>query len=112
MLPVSGAEQLNTSGPKPGTRPMISHSGAYSDVGQPGAVLAFGQKKKQVPQARRARLRLQLLDNRSRLPPIAAIRDLAVKRRLVRIDVLVHERSQTPLQLDDFVGMVEAHAAA
>src|SRR5687768_9635353 len=29
MLPVSGAEQLNTSGAQV-TRPMISHSGAYS----------------------------------------------------------------------------------
>ena len=34
MLPVSGAEQLNTSGAH-GTRPMISHSGAYSRFDSP-----------------------------------------------------------------------------
>src|SRR5215467_13430229 len=30
MLPVSGAEQLKTSGAKSAARPMISHRGAYS----------------------------------------------------------------------------------
>src|ERR1700752_3533575 len=33
MLPVSGAEQLKTSGAQV-TRPMISHSGAYSRLGR------------------------------------------------------------------------------
>ena len=91
MLPVSGAEQLKTSGANAGERPMISQSGAYSDVGQAGAVLALGQK--QVPQPRGARLRLELFDDRRRLPAIA-LGDLALKRRLVRIDVLVHERGE------------------
>ncbi len=40
MLPVSGAEQLKTSGAKNGARLMISQSGENSRVGEAGAVLA------------------------------------------------------------------------
>ena len=86
MLPVSGAEQLNTSGAQC-TRPMISHSGAYSRLDERAAV-RFRQE--QVPQARGARLGLQLLDDRHRLPALARSH-VGVPLVLVRIDVLVHE---------------------
>jgi hypothetical protein len=45
MLPVSGAEQLNTSGDQL-VRPMISQSGAYSRLESPsGARLECGRKR-------------------------------------------------------------------
>ena len=45
MLPVSGAEQLKTSAAN-GTRPMISHMGAYSKLDKPcGARLDLGKNK-------------------------------------------------------------------
>ena len=40
-----------------------------------------------------------------------AVGDLAVKRRLVRIDVLMHERGEAPLQVHHCPGMFEAHGA-
>ena len=52
MLPVSGAEQLNTSGAQL-TRPMISHSGAYSRFDSPsGARLECGRNRFQRPALR------------------------------------------------------------
>ena len=52
MLPVSGAEQLNTSAAK-GTRPMISHKGAYSRLLKPsGARLLCGKNKFHKPALR------------------------------------------------------------
>ena len=52
MLPVSGAEQLNTSGAQ-GTRPMISHSGAYSRLLRPsGARGDLGRNRFHRPAAR------------------------------------------------------------
>ena len=52
MLPVSGAEQLNTSGVH-GIRPMISHSGAYSRFDRPsGARGERGRNRFQRPSAR------------------------------------------------------------
>ena len=53
MLPVSGAEQLNTSGAI-GERPMISHKRRVFEIGQARAVFALGQE--QVPQPGGARL--------------------------------------------------------
>ena len=51
MLPVSGAEQLKISAAK-GTRPMISHSGAYSKLDKPwGARGDLGKNKFQRPAA-------------------------------------------------------------
>src|SRR5262245_13141109 len=44
ILPVSGAEQLNTSGAKL-ERPMISHSGAYSRFVRPPPCLESGRNK-------------------------------------------------------------------
>ena len=84
MLPVSGAEQLNTSGPNTGTRPMISQSGAYSDVAETGAVFALRQKE--VPQPAARALGLNLLDVAVGCPAIA-FGDLAVKQTFVRVDV-------------------------
>jgi len=51
-----------------------------------------------------------LLDDRRRLPPIA-VGNLTMKRRLVRVDVLVHERGQAPLEIEGSLGMLEAHGA-
>jgi len=34
-----------------------------------------------------------------------------MKRRLVRVDVLVHERGQAPLEIEGSLGMLEAHGA-
>src|SRR4026208_807374 len=122
MLPVSGAEQLKTSAPKPGTRPMISHSGAYSTLVRPAPYSLSGRNRFHRPAARAfglsasppgaggARLRLERFDDGRRLPAIA-VGDLSVERRFVGIDVLVHERVETPLKLDDLAGMIEAHGA-
>ena len=52
MLPVSGAEQLNTSAAK-GTRPMISHIGAYSKLLKPsGARFEWGKNRFHKPALR------------------------------------------------------------
>src|SRR5437764_5175072 len=51
MLPVSGAEQLNTSADH-GTRPMISHSGAYSRLVSPAPDFDCGRNRFQRPSAR------------------------------------------------------------
>ena len=51
MLPVSGAEQLKISAAK-GTRPMISHRGAYSKFDSPcGARVDLGRNKFHKPAA-------------------------------------------------------------
>ena len=52
MFPVSGAEQLKTSGPKPGTRPMISQSGVYSTLVSPAPYSLSGRNRFQRPAAR------------------------------------------------------------
>ena len=44
MLPVSGAEQLNTSGAM-GERPMISHKGAYSRLVSPAPCSVSGRNR-------------------------------------------------------------------
>src|SRR3984885_8100025 len=51
MFPVSGAEQLNTSGPM-GERPMISHSGAYSRLVNPAPCSLAGRNRFHSPAAR------------------------------------------------------------
>ena len=55
------------------------------EVGQAGAVFAFGQE--QVPQPGRARLRLQLLHDRRDLPAVARLRHLPLEDLLGRIDL-------------------------
>ena len=52
MLPVSGAEQLKTSGAKPGTRPMISQSGAYSRLVSPAPYSLSGRNRFHSPALR------------------------------------------------------------
>jgi hypothetical protein len=60
------------------------------EVGEAGAVTALGQEE--VPEPGRARLALQLLDDRRDLPAIGAERaHLLVVGLLVGVDVLVHE---------------------
>src|SRR5215813_10693013 len=51
MFPVSGAEQLNTSGAIM-LRPMISHKGAYSRFVNPAPLSEFGKKRFHRPVAR------------------------------------------------------------
>ncbi len=51
MLPVSGAEQLNTSGAM-GERPITSHSGAYSRFVSPAPRPLSGRKRFQRPRSR------------------------------------------------------------
>ena len=74
MLPVSGAEQLKTSGANGSARPMISQSGAYSVLVSPAPYSLAGRNRFHSPSARA--LRLELLDDRRRLPAIA-LGDLA-----------------------------------
>ena len=52
MLPVSGAEQLNTSGPNPGERPITSHNGAYSRFVRPAPRSLCGRNRFHSPSAR------------------------------------------------------------
>ncbi len=52
MFPVSGAEQLNTSGAKWAQRPMISQSGAYSTLVSPAPSSLSGRNRFQSPAAR------------------------------------------------------------
>ena len=52
MLPVSGAEQLKTSGANPGERPMISQSGAYSVLLRPAPYSLSGRNRFHRPAAR------------------------------------------------------------
>ena len=51
MLPVSGAEQLNTSPDQP-TRPITSHSGEYSRLVSPAPLLECGRNMFHSPAAR------------------------------------------------------------
>ena len=52
MLPVSGAEQLKTSGANGGARPMISQSGAYSRLVRPAPYSLSGRNRFHSPSAR------------------------------------------------------------
>ena len=88
---------------------MISQSGAYSRLVEPGAVLAFRQEE--VPQPGRPRLRLQAFEERHRLPSVA-FADLGEEVLLVRIDVLGHEGRDTLLQLPDLVRMLKLHGGS
>src|SRR4030095_5477722 len=91
MLPVSGAEQLNTSAAM-GERPMISQSGAYSRLVRPGAPLALGEEG--VPEPALARLGLELLHDRRDRPAVGLGVELLPERRLAGIDELPHEIRQ------------------
>jgi hypothetical protein len=75
MLPVSGAEQLNTSGAQ-GERLMISQSGAYSRLVSP-APYSLSGKKRFHSSVKRA-FAFSLFEERHRLPSVA-FADLARK---------------------------------
>src|SRR6516225_12323100 len=92
MLPVSGAEQLNTSGAH-GERPMISQSGAYSRFVSPAPYWLSGRNRFHRPWART----FELVEQRQRLPAVALV-DLREQRRLVRIDLLGQEGRDPRLQ--------------
>ena len=77
MLPVSGAEQLNTSGAM-GDRPMISHKRSVFEIRQAGAIFALG--KKQIPQLLLASLLFQFFDDRRRLPASRRAAQLLLER--------------------------------
>src|SRR5205807_387167 len=55
MFPVSGAEQLKTSGANGDTRPMISQSGAYSTLVSPAPYSLSGRNRFHKPAARAVR---------------------------------------------------------
>jgi len=100
MFPVSGAEQLKTSG---------AHDLAERrvfEVGETGT--DFGLRQEQIPQSLLACALLQILDDLGRLPTIALC-NLGVEHFLVGIDVLLHERRQTGLELLDFFRVGEFH---
>ena len=81
MLPVSGAEQLNASGPI-GERPMISHSGAYSRLVK--RVRIFVLRQKQIPQTGRLCFGLELVHHRRNGPAVAPSVELPRDRRTRR----------------------------
>ena len=90
MLPVSGAEQLNTSADQR-MRPISSAHSAYSRLVScsPSNVEALvdmleraAGRHEQVPQARRLGLGLQFLDQLERLPAVAARRSLSYSPQL------------------------------
>ena len=105
MLPVSGAEQLNTSGAMVRAAHDLAQRRVFQ-IREPGAVLALRQE--QIPQARRARLGLQLFDDSGGLPAVIRIEFVRVAL-FVRINVLVHEGLQPFLERFDFVGKFEIH---
>ena len=108
MLPVSGAEQLNTSGAQ-GERPMISQSGAYSRLVSPAPYSLSGRNRFHSPAARAFAFRL--FEERHRLPAVA-FADLREHVLLVRIDVLGHEGRDTLLQLPNLVRMLKLHGSS
>jgi hypothetical protein len=68
--------------------------------------------QEQVPQAGRARLLLQVLDDgdgRPALARIGVLLQLLLVRALVRVDVLVHELLQARLEFLGLGGVVEVH---
>ena len=108
MLPVSGAEQLNTSLDQP-TRPMISHSGEYSRFVSPAPRSECGRNMFHRPAARAFGFSCSTsgIGSQRALPS-----RLATSSRhgfLVRIDVLVEERFEARDQRLDLVGVLELH---
>jgi hypothetical protein len=107
MLPVSGAEQLKTSddhGHAPhdlGERRIVAVRQAEVAAARLRPLAPGGRRQEQVPQALRARLRLQRLDRLQRRPALAGLGvglDLVLVALLGRIDVLVHEAQQLRLE--------------
>ena len=105
-MPVSGAWQLKTRGAI-GLRPMISQSGVYSRLREPGAVLGIGQE--QIPEPDLLRLGADLLHDRRLEVRIARSLDLLLVDALGRVDVLVHEALELLLDRLASVGRFEVH---
>ena len=81
MLPVSGAEQLNTSAAN-GTRPMISHSGAYSKLDRPcGARGLRGKNRFHNPALRALGLSSSIKVVGSQALPFARLASTSWKKR-------------------------------
>ncbi len=77
------------------------------EVRQPGA--ALGVREEQVPQPGGARLGLQGLDDRHRLPAVGGAVELVPVDLLVGVDLGIHERLQALRQPFDLVARIEAH---
>ena len=92
MLPVSGALQLKTCGAS-AERPISSAHGAYSTLERPTPCSSSGMNRFQRP-AERA-LRLQLGDQRKRLPGVRTGGDAAVIAGFDRLDLVTDEGRDT-----------------
>jgi len=106
MLPVSGALQLNTSGAQC-TRPMISHSGAYSRLLSFAAV-RLGQNRFHSPAHAPSP---EFLDHASGTHALPRARFASTRRGGVArwIDMIVHEALYLRLQCPDLVRVCEFH---
>ncbi len=88
---------------------MISASGAYSEIGQPGARLVVAQmRQEQVPEAFRARLLLQILHEGNGI--LSGVHFL-VPLMDARHDMRVHERAHLRAQRFDFRAIGKVHFA-
>ena len=85
---------------------MISQSGAYSRLVSPAPYSLSGRNRFHSPCG--ARLRLQLVEQRHRLPAVARV-DLREELFFVRIDLLGHEGLDPGLQRPDLLRMLELH---
>ena len=106
MLPVSGAEQLNTSGAKPDARPMISQSGAYSVLVSPAPYSLSGRNRFHRPAARAFSFNCSTTVVGCQRSPVG---DLVMEGSFVRIDVLLHEAVSRLRRVIDFGGEGKIH---
>ena len=90
MLPVSGAEQLNTSGANDDAAHDLAQRRVF-EIRKPCTPVRFGQEK--VPEPGAPGLGFQFLHQLHGLPAIA-LGDLPSEAGLVRIDVGLHEAGQ------------------
>src|ERR1700736_6326165 len=107
MLPVSGAEQLNTSGAQ-GERPMISQSGAYSRLVSPTPYGLSGKKRFHSSPARAFAFSSSRSGTGCHRSPSLTREEVL----LVRIEVLGHEGRYTRLQRPDLFRMLKLHGGS
>jgi hypothetical protein len=105
MLPVSGAEQLNGSGPSDRAAHDFAQRRVFK-VGQAGTQLGLGQE--QIPQAFGFGLGFELFHDRRRLPAIA-FGNLALEHGFGRVNVSVHERGHALTQFLHLGRISEIH---
>ena len=86
--------------------PHLLAGGRIVEVGEPGAMLALGQE--QVPQPLRPGLRLQLFEQRDRLPAVAAVY-LREHLLFVGVDMRRHEGRHPVAHVPGLVADVEVH---